>query len=97
LLRAYRLGQVEILAMQTRDRVENIERMHDQLLTSEKAFRDRIDGKPEEPPAQAAAEGEKNQVRGAKLGTAARASTRVSELALPETERESEGESRGSV
>jgi hypothetical protein len=86
-----------MLAMQTRDRVENIERMHDQLLASEKVFRDRINGKPEEPPAQAAAEGEKNQVRGAKLRTAASARTRVSELALPETERESEGESRGSV
>lgn len=81
--------------MQTRDRVENIERMHDQLLASEKAFRDRIDGKPEEPPAQAAAEGEKNQVRGAKLGSAASARTRVSELALPETERETRGRAEG--
>lgn len=36
--------QVEMLAMQTRNRVENIERMHDQLLVSEKAFK----GKPRE-------------------------------------------------
>jgi len=40
--------------MQTRDRVENIERMHEQLLVSEKTFKDRIEGKPEEPPVQAA-------------------------------------------
>jgi hypothetical protein len=51
-----------MLAMQTRDRVENIERMHEQLLASEKAFRDRIEGKPEEPPAQAAADEGKEEV-----------------------------------
>lgn len=33
------LRQVEMLAMQTRNRVENIERMHDQLLVSERAFK----------------------------------------------------------
>jgi hypothetical protein len=55
--------QVEMLVMQTRDRVDNIERMHEQLLASEKAFKERIEGKPTEAasakaPAQAAPEAE---------------------------------------
>ena len=49
--------------MQTRDRVENIERMHDQLLASEKGFRERIEGTHEETPAQAAAEEGKKEVK----------------------------------
>ena len=42
--------------MQTRDRVENVERMHEQLLASEKSFKDRIEGKSEEATAQPAAQ-----------------------------------------
>lgn len=45
-----KLKKVEMLAMQTRDRVDNIERMHEQLLASETSFKDRIAGRKETVP-----------------------------------------------
>jgi hypothetical protein len=51
-----KLKKVEMLAMQTRDRVDNIERMHEQLLASETSFKDRIAGRTTEPRPEPAAE-----------------------------------------
>ena len=51
-----KLKKVEMLAMQTRDRVDNIERMHEQLLASESSFKDRIAGRTTEPRPEPAAE-----------------------------------------
>ena len=50
-----KLKKVEMLAMQTRDRVDNIERMHEQLLASETSFKDRIAGRTTEPRPEPAA------------------------------------------
>lgn len=51
-----KLKKVEMLAMQTRDRVDNIERMHEQLLASEISFKDRIAGRTTETRQDPAAE-----------------------------------------
>ena len=51
-----KLKKVEMLVMQTRDRVDNIERMHEQLLASEISFKDRIAGRTTELRPEPAAE-----------------------------------------